>query len=189
MIALHTRSRCDECDRPAAVEVEPDCFLCEQCFGIVLSVLANSNPARAASIASSGETAVIDPQPQSVTANSSSNPGPSLATGMSRDTANAGGEHEAVTALSLNETFEKLDAVTGTSPGACGTERERVGAANFDAEVSALEAEWSRQGVNLSDDPLAIPSFLERKNPDCKFQNSNSLRVRADNEITASSVA
>jgi len=51
-----------------------------------------------------------------------------LATGMSRDPANAGGEHEEVAPLSFNDIDVAFE--TGTSPGACGTERERVGATN-----------------------------------------------------------
>lgn len=44
MISLHTRSRCDECARAAVVEMEPDCFLCEECWGVALASLSNSIP-------------------------------------------------------------------------------------------------------------------------------------------------
>jgi hypothetical protein len=45
MISLHTRARCDECDRPAVVEADPDCFLCELCAEPVNSVTsASSSP-------------------------------------------------------------------------------------------------------------------------------------------------
>lgn len=85
-------------------------------------------------------TAVDAPAPVSaaaVTSNSDSRP--SLATGMSSDPANSGGEHEAVTALPIEHDRFCIELETGTSPGACGTERGRVGAAN--SELSSPD--WS----------------------------------------------
>lgn len=128
MIALSTRSRCDECDRSPASFEEDGVSLCDECVALGLASISNS-------VSLSGEkTAAVSSTPSgaAVVANSracaSQAPGPSLATGMSRDPANAGGEHEAVIHTSLS--FEEFDPGTGTSPGACGSERERVGATN-----------------------------------------------------------
>jgi hypothetical protein len=203
MIALHTRSRCDECDKIAAVEIEPDCFLCEGCFGIVLATLANSNPA-VASI-STGETAVTAiPAPgltvaaEFISVNTAVTETLASREKVSGETTNrellipglrpeSGGVTP--TAQMTRSDGSKRAEVQGSALADEEGGKPSTKSLNFETEVSALEAEWSRAGVNLSDDPLAIPSFLDRKNPDCKFQNSNSLRVRAESEIAASSVA
>jgi hypothetical protein len=136
---------------------------------------------------------------------------------MSSDDPNAGGDHEAVTPLLIeSESFEKTEiAMTGTSPGACGTERERVGAANSVPDrgnigkeahpavgtsvVSCDEADGnagkqppmaSRLAPPVSHDPfsddLGIPSFLRRSHPDCIIKNSTTLIVTHDSLIQAS---
>lgn len=62
MIALSTRSRCDECDRCPASFEEDGVFLCDECVALGLASISNS-------ISLSGEN---------VTVASESSPGPSV---------------------------------------------------------------------------------------------------------------
>jgi ribosomal protein L37AE/L43A len=142
---LHTRSKCDACDASVATIERNGCWLCSSCdttFSEFLAPSATPSDVNAAVSAhpAPGETAATLSRDCA-----SLSPASPRAAGMSRVEANSGGEHEAVTQCPCNiddrptandETSLSADAAnvdeerSGTAPAVCGTEHERVGAAN-----------------------------------------------------------
>lgn len=136
-VHLNTRSRCDECDRPASVEVEPDCFLCDDCVAIVCAVLSSS-------------CGRLDPGAPSIDADTG------IAGPQDSDPSSCGGVKESPASIPEYNGVKSPALLTahGLSGKSCPLSRSEIGPQdsllNFAAEVSTLEAQWLRAGIIMN---------------------------------------
>jgi len=130
MIALSTRSLCDECGRPAVV-IDGDIFLCERCDVEIHGAVENSDSISSA-ILSDGYAAASGLAPAEVAAPNSVSPSPSVGreTEPLETSASASGESEsrqrdrqaAATRSFASNTLGLVAAVTNSNPVAKATE-------------------------------------------------------------------
>lgn len=134
---------CTRCRaRPAFLRIDATLILCAGCLSesdvrLLDSINLNTSPPQDVATTGPLPTAASVVATISGIGDGKRRLGPSLATGMSRDQANAGGEHEEVTPASNGSELCIIENVSGTSPGACSSERDGFGATNSPAMADA----------------------------------------------------